>query len=85
MSSRSSPAPISSLTAPAAFAGEHGLEANSVADLLARDDIDIVINLTIPAVHADVSLQIIKAGKHVYSEKPLGDQPRRRREGDPSL
>ena len=31
-----------------AFAAEHGLEANSVDDMLARDDIDIVINLTIP-------------------------------------
>ena len=54
-----------------AFAAEHGLEANSVDDMLARDDIDIVINLTIPAAHAEVSLQIIAAGKHTYSEKPL--------------
>ena len=53
------------------FAAEHGLTAHSVDDLLARDDIDIVINLTIPAAHAEVSLQIIKAGKHAYSEKPL--------------
>ncbi len=54
-----------------AFAAEHSLNANSVDDLLARDDIDIVINLTIPAAHAEVSLQIIAAGKHAYSEKPL--------------
>ena len=54
-----------------AFAAEHGLQANSVDDLLARDDIDIVVNLTIPLAHAEVSLQIIEAGKHVYSEKPL--------------
>ena len=54
-----------------AFAAEHGLEANSVEDMLARDDIDIVVNLTIPAAHAEVSLQIIEAGKHAYSEKPL--------------
>ena len=54
-----------------AFAAEHGLVACSVDDLLARDDIDIVINLTIPAAHVEVSLQIIEAGKHVYSEKPL--------------
>ena len=31
-----------------AFAAEHGLEANSVEDMLARDDIDIVVNLTMP-------------------------------------
>ena len=54
-----------------AFATEHGLAAYSVDDLLARDDIDIVINLTIPAVHAEISLKIIAAGKHAYSEKPL--------------
>ncbi len=53
------------------FAATYGLEAHSVKDLLARHDIDIVINATIPAAHADVSLQIIEAGKHAYSEKPL--------------
>ncbi len=54
-----------------AFATEHGLIAYRVDDLLAREDIDIVINLTIPAAHAEVSLQIIEAGKHAYVEKPL--------------
>ncbi len=53
------------------FAAEHGLTAYSVADLLAREDIDIVVNLTIPKAHAEVSLQIIEAGKHAYSEKAL--------------
>lgn len=43
----------------------------SVDELLADPSIDVVINLTIPATHAAVSLQIIDAGKHVYSEKPL--------------
>ncbi|MYE27212.1 MAG: Gfo/Idh/MocA family oxidoreductase [Chloroflexi bacterium] len=54
-----------------AFAAEHGLAAHSVEDLLARDDIDIVVNLTIPAAHAEVSLKIIAAGKYAYSEKAL--------------
>ena len=54
-----------------AFAAEHGLIAHSVDDLLANEDIDIVVNLTIPAAHAEVSLQILEAGKHAYSEKPL--------------
>ncbi|MBL8160667.1 MAG: Gfo/Idh/MocA family oxidoreductase [Anaerolineae bacterium] len=43
----------------------------SVEDLLADPEIQIVINLTIPAVHAGVSLSILQAGKHVYSEKPF--------------
>ena len=45
--------------------------AYSVDDLLARGDIDVVINLTIPAVHFAVTRSILQAGKHAYSEKPL--------------
>ena len=54
-----------------AFAEQHDLNAMPVDDLLAADDIEIVINLTVPKVHAEVSLAIIAAGKHVHSEKPL--------------
>ncbi|MEM9420414.1 MAG: Gfo/Idh/MocA family oxidoreductase [Planctomycetota bacterium] len=46
-------------------------KACSVEELLADESIELVVNLTIPAVHAKVSLQIIEAGKHVYTEKPL--------------
>lgn len=43
----------------------------TVADLLADPDIDIVINLTIPSAHADISMAALTAGKAVYCEKPL--------------
>jgi predicted dehydrogenase len=46
-------------------------DAGSVAELLGRDDIEIVVNLTIPAAHVEVGLQILDAGKHVWSEKPI--------------
>ena len=46
-------------------------KACSVDELLADPEIEIVINLTVPKVHVPVSLQIIEAGKHAYSEKPL--------------
>ena len=52
-------------------ANQFGIRAHSVDDLLAADDIEIIINLTIPAAHADISKAILMAGKHVYSEKPL--------------
>ena len=54
-----------------AKAEENTVEALTVAGLLARKDIKAVINLTIPKAHAEVSLQALKAGKHVHSEKPL--------------
>ena len=54
-----------------AKAVEHGIRAATVDELLADPDIDLVINLTIPAVHAEVSMSALAAGKHVYTEKPL--------------
>ena len=69
-------APICWSTARGHSPPNTGMAAYSVDDLLARDDIDIVVNLTIPAAHAGVSLQILEAGKQAYSEKPLGYQAR---------
>ncbi|GCE27345.1 dehydrogenase [Dictyobacter alpinus] len=45
--------------------------ALTVEELLADPEIKIVVNLTIPKVHAEVDLAAIRAGKSVYSEKPL--------------
>lgn len=39
--------------------------------VLGLDDVEIVVNLTVPAAHADVARAALKAGKHVYGEKPL--------------
>lgn len=39
--------------------------------LLADPEIEIVVNLTIPEAHADVCVNALEAGKHVYVEKPL--------------
>ena len=54
-----------------AQASRFGVEAMSVDELLAREDIDLVVNLTIPGAHFGVSLAALSAGKHVFSEKPL--------------
>ncbi|RIX30740.1 Gfo/Idh/MocA family protein [Amnibacterium setariae] len=55
-----------------ARADEFGVPASgTVEQLLADDGIDIVVNLTLPSVHAEVDLAILAAGKHVWSEKPI--------------
>ena len=41
-------------------------------ELFADPDVDIVLNITRPYQHHEVSMAAIAAGKHVYSEKPLG-------------
>jgi predicted dehydrogenase len=58
--------------AAAARAAEFGLRSVTVEELLADPEIKLVLNLTIPRAHVEVGLRCLAAGKHVYSEKPLG-------------
>lgn len=54
------------------FCSAHSLRPfSSYAELL-DSDVEIVVNLTNPESHAAVTTQALLAGKHVYSEKPLG-------------
>jgi predicted dehydrogenase len=56
----------------AALAALHeGARVLALPDLLAADDVDAVLVLTLPATHTDVALAALAAGKHVYVEKPL--------------
>jgi len=43
----------------------------TVGELLADRDIELVINLTVPAAHAEVNRAILRSGKHVFCEKPF--------------
>jgi len=53
-------------------AAAHGVpRAGAVVELLADPSIELVLNLTIPAAHAEVALAAVAAGKSVYNEKPL--------------
>lgn len=53
-------------------AAEFGVPKSGTAEeLLADPEVEIVVNLTIPASHAKVSLMALEAGKHVYAEKPI--------------
>ncbi len=40
-------------------------------EIIHDPDIECVLNLTIPAAHAEISLAALHAGKHVYTEKPF--------------
>ncbi len=57
--------------AAAAKAAAHGILAVNIEAMLADPEIEIVLNLTVPLAHAEVSLRAVEAGKHVYSEKPI--------------
>ncbi len=59
------------MDAAQARAEEFAMRAETVETLLASDEIDVVVNLTIPNAHFDLTKRILDSGKHVYSEKPL--------------
>lgn len=52
-------------------AEKFGLTSVSVDVLLDDPEIEIIVNLTVPMAHSEVSRRILDAGKHVYSEKPM--------------
>ena len=55
-----------------AKAKEYGVpRATTVKQLLADKSIEIVLNITVPKVHAEITVDALSAGKHIYSEKPL--------------
>lgn len=53
-------------------AARYGIAAwGTLDDLLADPEVDIVVNITPPVAHAEVTQAAVRAGKHVYTEKPL--------------
>jgi predicted dehydrogenase len=57
--------------AAARRAAEFGLRAMEVEALIQDPALDLVLNLTVPAAHFDISMRALSAGKHVFTEKPL--------------
>jgi predicted dehydrogenase len=57
--------------AAARRAGGFGVRAMEVGALIADPEVDLVLNLTIPVAHFDISMEALSAGKHVFTEKPL--------------
>lgn len=57
--------------ASAKRAAQFGCRSCTVDELLQMPEVEVVLNLTIPSEHCKVSMAALKAGKHVYTEKPL--------------
>lgn len=58
--------------AAAAKAAKYGIDTHGDVDVvLNHPDVEIVVNLTIPAAHVEVGKAAVAAGKHVWSEKPF--------------
>ncbi|GAA2353699.1 Gfo/Idh/MocA family oxidoreductase [Nonomuraea africana] len=59
-----------------AVAKEYGVPvAGEVAQVVNHPDVEIVVNLTVPAAHAEVAAEVVATGRHVYNEKPLTLDP----------
>ncbi|WP_344746541.1 Gfo/Idh/MocA family protein [Streptosporangium vulgare] len=55
-----------------AAAAEHGVaHAGDPGEVLGLPEVELVVNLTVPAAHAEVAGAAVAAGRHVYNEKPL--------------
>lgn len=61
-------------------AEEYGIKACSFQEMLADPTIDMILNLTPVGAHYGIIKESLLAGKHVYSEKTLTDDPKTARE-----
>jgi len=53
-------------------AADYGLKAfRSVREMVKGSAVDMVLNLSQPKFHYEIALACVKAGKHIYNEKPL--------------
>ena len=57
--------------AEAAAARYHTRFYKTVDEMIGSPDVDIVLNITPPQYHYQVAMSAVKAGKHVYNEKPI--------------
>lgn len=52
-------------------ADQYNIKSLTVDEIIHDTNVDIILNLTIPQAHFEISKLALQAGKHVYSEKPM--------------
>ena len=52
-------------------ADQYNIKSLTVDEIIHDTNVDIILNLTIPQAHFEISKLALEAGKHVYSEKPM--------------
>ena len=52
-------------------ANQYNIKLQSVDDLFKNEDIDLILNLTIPSAHKEIIIRSLESKKHCFSEKPL--------------
>ena len=52
-------------------ADQYNIKSLTVDEILKDTNVDVILNLTIPQAHFEISKLALEAGKHVYSEKPM--------------
>ena len=56
------------------FSKKHKIDMLSVEEIIVDNNIDLIVNLTPPSSHFDISMKSLGNGKHVFSEKPVSYQ-----------
>jgi len=52
-------------------AGQFNIRQMTLDEILNDKSIELVLNITNPANHHEISSRVLEAGKHLYSEKPI--------------
>ena len=52
-------------------ADQYNIKSLTVDEIINDTNVDVILNLTIPQAHFEISKLALEAGKHVYSEKPM--------------
>ena len=52
-------------------ADQYNIKSLTVDEIIHDTNVDVILNLTIPQAHYEISKLALVAGKHVYSEKPM--------------